>query len=344
MSMNFPKGRNLYHFNRSRGPAMVPDLLDFMRSLEKVLPLKVGSPSMRTQREIGAGVIYSPGIPDEEGEAGPDGEPGPEGPPGFDGMPGLPGLGPPGPKGPMGDAGEPGPPAPPGPGPPGPPGPQGDMGNTPLGPKGEKGPAGVSPRGAPGDPGPSSGFPGPEGPAGDDAMGTGPPGLPGDNAPGEPGPPGNKLAIVPVGRWGTESVCVGFSVMECPRCLWLDHISAQVPRDRGHVEIALDGRWVECLDPREGIEILSVHFDGRCQVEMQGHVIHLTVMASRTPRTAVITVAGIARDHAGLRFPEFTQEEMQRNTAFWASATKGADDGHFDAAPFHDLPDERRVD
>ena len=34
----------------------------------------------------------------------------------------------------------------------------------------------------------------------------------------------------------------------------------------------------------------------------------------------IITVAGIARDHAGIRFPEFTREQFGRNQSFWSRA------------------------
>lgn len=337
--MNLPKGTNLYHFKRSRGPALVSDLMGFMEALGKVLPMSIGSPAMRTQRDIGGGVIYSPDIPQGVGEPGPEGEEG------GAGLPGAPGYGPPGPKGDAGAVGSPGPPAPPGPGPPGPVGPVGDMGASPQGPKGLKGPTGALTPGPIGPPGPA-GPPGPDGSPGPDAAGN-LPGPPGANAPGPPGPPGDtgepgnagprgiqgergerggpgdpgpKLAIVPVGAAGTHSVCVGFSVIESPRCLWLDHIEIPVPRDRGQAEVPLDPRWLECLDASESVEILSVHIDGRCQAELLGSVVKLTVAPSCMPRVAVVTVAGIARGHKGKRFPEFTREQMERNAAFWASA------------------------
>lgn len=339
--MNFPKSSiNLYHFRRARGPALVSDLVGFMEGLSQVLPMSIGSPEMRTQRDVGGGAIYSPDIPLGMGE------PGPEGPEGEAGLPGAAGVGPQGPKGDAGETGENGPPAPPGPGPPGPPGPVGDMGGSPPGEKGLKGPAGPQPAGPIGPPGPP-GPPGPEGPPGMDGAGS-TPGIPGNNMPGPPGPPGvpgepgfpgfigpdglrgvrgpkgpqgPKLAIVPVG----DGVCVGFSVVESPRCLWLDHVEVRVPSDRGHVEAELDGRWLECLDAREAVKILQVHFDGRCEAALAGGMVKLTVVPSRAPRTAVVTVGGIARGHAGKRFPEFSPEQMERNAAFWASAIDTAE-------------------
>lgn len=359
MSLNFPTGKNLHHFKRKKGLAKVRDLLDFMTSLSKVLPFEIEGPEMGTQREVAPGTTYAPKIPQALGDPGPDGPDGPPGPPGG------PGYSPPGPLGPPGPTGFPGDPAPPGPGPPGPPGPVGPMGDSPQGDKGPKGNPGVSPPGPPGPPGPNSGSMGPEGPPGTDAVGN-IPGQPGANAPGPPGnpgtpgvpggpgqpgpkgpkgdkgfpgPAGNKLAIVPVGHNVPASVCVGFSVIESPRCLWLDHLCVPVPRDRSHVRMEVDPRFLETLDQREAVEILSVHLQGRHQArliegqsERRTAVVELTVVPSKSSRLAVVTVAGIARSHSGRRFPEFTPEQMQSNKAFWASAAVGPARRAFDSA------------
>jgi hypothetical protein len=366
--MNFKSpSKPLHHFHRSKGLAFTRDLADLMKSLSAVLPFELDGPGMENQREVAPGVIYVPGIPQAIGGAGPAGPEGPQG------LPGAPGFSPPGEKGDDGPPGAPGFPAPPGPGPPGPPGLPGDPGLSPQGPKGPKGPNGVSPAGPEGLPGPNSGPMGPEGPPGTDAVGN-VPGQPGANAPGPPGNPGTpgtpggegpkgakgpkgdkgfpgpdglKLAIVPVGYPVPASVCVGFSVMESPRCLWLDHLRITIPRDSGHVEASVDSRYLETLDEREACEILSVHLDGRHQASLietrvgrRSAVVRLTVLPSRWPRVAVVTIAGIARHHSGRRFPEFTPEQMARNQAFWSSAT-AVDGPAFDAAPFYDLPDER---
>lgn len=312
--MKIAPRQTLYRFRSSRGLATVEVLLDFMRAISQVLPFDVRSQQMSNPSESTGGYLsvdVDPGI----------GDPGPPGPTGADGFPGAPGYSPPGPTGPAGTTGPPGPPAPAGPGPPGPPGVPGPMGAIIDGDPGPTGPAGpTGPDGPTGYPGPNSGALGPEGSPGTDALGT------------IPGPPGAKLAIVE-----SAGQCVAFHVAESPRCLWLDHLHVQIPAHRCRVEIPLDRTWLECLDAHEGVEILSVQIDGStdkvsAHLEAARIILHSTIAAKR-PRIAHITVAGIARDHAGLRFPEFTREQLQRNQAFWSSA--------FDMAPRFDLPDER---
>lgn len=307
--MNFSSRRNLYHFRRARGLATVEDLLDFMRSLSAVLPFDVRSPEMKNPRETSGGYLRAeadPGV----GPPGPAGAPGPEGPPG------PPGYGPPGATGPDGPDGPPGPPAPPGPGPPGPTGPPGPMGliiDGDPGPPGGPGPPGAA--GPPGEPGLNSGALGPEGPPGMDAVGI------------FPGEPGAKLAIVE-----SAGQCVAFHVAESPRCLWFDHLLVELPAGHGRVEALLDPTWLECLDPQEGVEILSIHPPGLA-AQLDHSRVLISALPEKQARAVRITVAGIARGHVGKRFPEFTREQMLRNQAFWASA--------FDSAPHFDLPDER---
>lgn len=147
-----------------------------------------------------------------------------------------------------------------------------------------------------------------------------------------PGAPGPKLAIV-------ESCgeCVAFHVLESPRCLWIDHLQIEIPAHRCSVEARLDPLWLECLDETGGIEILSLHIEGDGEsVRAFLHSDRITLqsqIASKQPRTARITVAGIARGHSGKRFPEFSRAQFERNQAFWASA--------IDTAPHFDRPDGR---
>ena len=310
--MKVPSRRNLYHFRRSRGLATVEDLLDFMRSLSAVLPFDMRSPEISDPRETTGGYLSTEMDPGAgtPGSAGPPGPPGPAGAPGYDAP------GPPGATGPAGPVGPTGSPAPAGPGPTGSPGVPGAPGALVPGDPGPEGPAGpAGPDGPPGDPGPNSGALGPDGPPGTDAVGI------------FPGPPGAKLAIVE-----SAGHRVAFHVAESPRCLWLDHLQAELPAHRSHVEVLLDPTWLECLDPREGIEILGIH-----PQSLAAQVDHSRVLISAVPekqaRAVRITVAGVARDHAGKRFPAFTREQMARNTAFWSSA--------IDTAPHFDLPDER---
>ena len=159
----------------------------------------------------------------------------------------------------------------------------------------------------------------------------GPAGDPGLDATGiYPGIPGGKLAIVE-----TAGQIVAFHVAESPRCLWLDHLQIEIPAHRCSVEALLDITWLECLDPLEAVEILSLHVEGGgVTAELQLSTLILrSAVAAKKPRTVHVTVAGIACDHAGKRFPEFTRQQFERNQAFWSSA--------FDMAPAFDLPDER---
>ena len=310
--MNLPTRKNLYHFRGKPGLAGVAEFLDAMRSFSQVLPFDVRSPELHNTRETTGGYLTASidtGI----------GDPGPDGPPGPEGATGSPGYGPEGPTGDAGPPGPPGPPAPAGPGPTGPPGPSGPMGRIIDGNPGPNGVAGPNgPDGPPGYPGLNSGAMGGEGPPGMDAVGL------------IPGPPGAKLAIVK--SCGQH---VAFHVAESPRCLWLDHLQVEIPAHRCRIEVPLDATWLECLDEREGVEILSLHVQGggvAAQVQGTSLVIS-SALDAKKKRTAQITVAGIARDHAGVRFPQFTREQFERNQAFWASA--------FDKAPRFDLPDER---
>ena len=198
-----------------------------------------------------------------------------------------------------------GPPADPGPGPPGDPGLPGDPGNIIEGDPGPPGSPVPGPKGPPGPPGLNSGA-------------IGPPGFPGEDAIGIiTGPDGAKLAIVE-----SRGECVAFHVAESPRCLWLDHLHTVIPAGSSWFETRLDATWLECLDRRELVEILSLQAEGGgISAEIQGFSIILRALApSKKPRSVIITVAGIARDHAGIRFPEFTREQFGRNQAFWSRA------------------------
>ena len=296
--MNLPPRKNLYRFRKSGGLAVVEDLLEFLRALSAVLPFDVRSPELQGRKETTAGYLAS-GL---DAGTGPAGDPGPEGPQGF---PGEPGYGPAGPKGEPGPAGPPGPPAPAAPGPPGGPGSPGPGGNIIDGDPGPPGNATPGPEGPDGYPGPNSGDLGPDGPPGMDAVGS------------IPGPDGGKLAIV-------ESCgqCVAFHVVESPRCLWLDHLHVEIPAHRCNFEVPLDPTWLECLDAREAVEILSLHVEGGgVTAEVHGARIVLRAgIALKKPRAAVITVAGIAREHAGRRFPEFTRAQYECNRDFWRGA------------------------
>lgn len=334
--MNFNQPRATYTLRHRLGLARVVDLLDFLRWLKKHLPFELDSDDFSSNRQDGGGQrVGLPGsvsqVGGDPGEPGPKGAPGPRtfGPRGDMGLMGL--QGPPGPDGPVGRKGAKG-----NPGAWGARGDQGDAGDA-----GDAGPASTTkgPKGATGPGGPI----GQEGPPGTDAVGLSP-GLPGADAPGPPGAPGTPAAggsPGPVGPPGPKGqagypgpagaklaivescgTCVGFHVAESPRFLWLDHLHVEIPAHRARVIAPLDVTWLETLDAREAVEILALHVEGeRVSARLIGSEIELTcVPASRKPRTALVTVSGIARDHAGQRFPEFTPAQMDANNAFWSSA------------------------
>lgn len=342
-----PSSIHTYTVRKRRGLTRVSDLLDFMKDLQKLLPFEFVSSDFSSNRDNGAqrvglwAGIGAPAAPGETEKLLGVGDKGDKGPIGF---PGPTAYGPPGPNGPRGPEGDRGDqPTTQGPeGKPGPPGIPGDVGdNGDMGDAGNAGP--VGPKGPKGYPGPNSGPLGPDGPPGMDAVGNvpgdpgadalGPPGNPGDPGspglpgyPGEkgvpgpkgyPGPPGAKLAIVE--SCGT---CVGFHVAESPRCLWLDHLHVTLPAHRCMLVVPLDPIWLDCLDPREAVEILSVQVSDATPLsaEIIDDSIVLHYRAAKQSRTATITVSGIARHHAGKRFPEFTPAQMHANTAFWSSA------------------------
>ena len=307
--MNIAPKHRTYVFKRKSGVAKMSDIISYAAFLAgqfgrfRIFAKEIGTSSSNDfDSKIAVSQIYGP--------PGPDGDPGAEGPPG------PPGYGPPGAPGDAGDPGPPGPPAPGGPGPPGAPGAPGDVGPIV---DGDPGPAGVpvpGPKGPNGSPGPNSGAIGPEGPPGTDAVGN------------SPGAQGAKLAIVEsCGR------CVGFQVMEAPQTMFRDHMRIKIPRLRGLVTARLDARFLECLDEHDEPEILACSAEGDVCAELAAGGVVLRCKPALKVRTAYVTIQGVARGHWGRRFPEFTREQMKRNTAFWSSA--------FDTAPKFDLPDER---
>jgi hypothetical protein len=319
--------RPKYKFKRSGGFAFVSDLKDFAGFLATHLSGGIGSSQWQSvlNRADGsefvkmASIAGSPGPTGETGPTGPTGPPGPIGNPG--GSPGGPGPdgpdGPPGPPGPPGAEGNPGQNGPPGPDAtvPGPPGPTGPTG--PTGPPGPPGPEG--PTGTPGGPGPpgisgadgTPGGPGPPGVQGANAPGY--PGIPGP--PGEDGPPGEKLAIVESGEH-----IVGLHVLECPDVRFIDILPFQLRPFSRITYLPIDPRFLAVCEPG------SIHVIGlvcakpyslravlaQDQIRIESHVCRAL--------TGSVTLCGIARGHAGSRFPEFTAEQKQRNDEFWSLA------------------------
>lgn len=360
-----PKHRT-YRFSRTRGLARMRDVIGYAIFLAGHLGrfrIDCSEITASSSNEFGS-VVKLNRITGTVGPAGDPGEQGPPGPsgtsiygaPGPAGSPGSPGTEP-GDKGDLGDSGAPGddggagpkgadgPTGPTGPaGPPGPPGPN----SGPIGPTGPRGPDAT---GTPGPKGPkgSTGGPGTPGTPGSPSSTPGEPGLPGDPGPtGYAGPPGNKLAIVEVypASGVQHPLYVGFQVHEAPQTMFRDHLRIEIPRGASLITTPIDPRFLECLDPHSGVEILSVCSSGfsppAAHVEDNQVILHCT--AVRRPREVIITVSGIARGHHGQRFPEFTAEQMAANTAFWSSALSSeasGEGGRIDSAPFHNLSDDR---
>ena len=353
--MNIAPKHRTYRFRRTKGLARMLDIIDYAMFLAgqmgrfRIFASEItGSSSNEFDGRVNLPAIY--GTPGATGDPGYPGPPGPTGssifgPEGLEGFFGPPGTEP-GDKGDLGD-----------------PGARGDSGGA--GPKGAVGPTGPDGLpGPPGGPGPNSGPIGPTGPTGTNATGypgppgtDGPPGPPGDDAPngvpsstpgptgapgivgptGFPGPPGNKLAIVE-----SCGLYVGFQVHEAPQTMFRDHVRIKIPaRETRDITVTIDPRWLECLDPNNGVEILSLQVAGggvTAAVERISETCQRIILRcsqpTRTIRTAYVTIQGVARGRHGRRFPEFTREQMECNTAFWSAA--------IDTAPMFDLPDERR--
>lgn len=344
--MNLKPPSLLHRFSRSRGLAKMRDLIDFAKALTGVLPFDVTADefTLDIQTPHRHRVAFDRLI-------GPIGKPGQ---PGLRGPVGPHSYGPPGELGTMGSPGADGDPGT-DPGPPGRPGLRGRDGRA-----GRDGRNGVNARngvkGMKGDPGPNSGEIGDPGDPGADGdpgiLLDGEPGDPGPDAawffiydppgsPGEkgdPGDPGIKLAIV-------ESCgsCVGFHVQESPSFYFVEHLRVEIPRHSRQVTAPIDPLWLETLDPRSGVEILSVYPHGiAAEIDPTSSFVMLhSPLASRHTRTAIITLQGIARGRHGRRFPEFTRDQKEANQRFWSSAFNFNSPSLHDSVPFHHLPDNR---
>lgn len=327
----------VYHFKRREGLALLADVADWLKWLAEVsgADFAIESPDFYGSRETGEGIAYTRMIR-VTGMPGPPGPVGPPGPPGAGGGSIFGPPGPPGPLGPPGDPGDPetnpGPPGPPGVvGPAGPPGPAGIPGDdsTTPGPPGAPGPEGspATESDLPGPPGPD-GPPGPPGPPGTDGTpGTpsttpGPPGDPGPpGPPGSYGPPGSKLAIVRV-EHARQIEHRALHVIEAPRFEFIEILEIELPRHCGHVLAPISERFLAALDPLSAIEIRHVH-PPEIAATMHAAQIELRAVPARQTRRVRVLLAGIARGHAGRRFPEFTDEQRLANDRFWGSALTG---------------------
>jgi hypothetical protein len=249
---------------------------------------------------------------------GPRGDPGPPGPPGPTGARGD--RGPKGTKGPKGTVkgpkGDPGPAStvPGGPGPTGPPGPS----KGPPGPAGPPGSDFVGPGGAPGDPG-DPGDPGPDGSNGTDgALGprgpTGPHGA--DGPTGPPGPTGNKFAIV-----ATAHGDVGLTAIEAPDVIFESVQRFTLPPKTRHEWRDLDPLFLGAVE-RDTLQIAAVVPSRPVAItaKLDAGTVILDLDPQLLPLQIAVTIHAIRTGFREHRWPEFTREQMARNTAFYASA------------------------
>ena len=324
-----------YRFRRSRGLLSMRAFASFVGWLSLRLGFNVQSDGFTRASEIGAGLFVSrmrKGPVGPAGATGPDGDPGGNGglEPGPDGPPGPPG--PPGPAGERGDRG-----------PKGPKGPKGTV----KGPKGDRGPASTvtGPTGPIGPYGPSKGPPGPQGTPGSDRAGppgppgVSPPGPPGadgtdgdigprgpqgehgiDGPTGPPGPDGDKFAIVEVMR-PSSTACVGLTAIEAPDVIFESvHRFTLAPKAR-HEWRNLDPLYLGAVE-RDTLTIAAVVPSRPVAVaaKLDAGSIIIDVEPQVLPLHVVVTIHAIRAGFKDHRWPRFTREQMERNTAFYSSA------------------------
>jgi len=241
---------------------------------------------------------------------------GPMGPTGPDGLTGTPPSepGPPGDPGVTGPSGFPGSPTPGDPGDPGDPGMDGPKGEE--GPTGPPGPAGVmgspGPDGPPGEPNP--GEPGDPGPPGSD-------GIEFQGPPGEPGDP-TKTAVLETASRGI----IALHAVEGEDALFKDVITLPVSA-RGYGKARIDPIFSEVCEP--GSLFVQMAFVPACTshlgatVQSSGSGIWIKARVSPAPRREILvtlTLAGIRKGFAGAKLMSCTQEQMESNQRFYASA------------------------
>jgi len=299
--MKTTKQRAVYRFKRSAGLALVSDVRDLMAWLTKHLThgysvgpfAKEDSNSVRLDLPPGTipgppGLPGGPGAPGSPGSPGAIGAtpstPGPPGPltPGPDGPPGPMGVSVPGPPGDeTGDTGDPQTT-------PGPKGATGDKGNT--GPKGYPAPTGLP------------GARGPEGPRGPT---------------GAVGPTGPKLAIV---RSGKE--IVGLHVVEQPEMRFTECVDWRIERGANIATVVIHRRFLAAV--RHGSMIVTAATPHRAAIVgasiAGGCLVIKTARKQARDLTGTATISAAPNHIEQRRFPKFTQEQKDRNDAFWRSA------------------------
>lgn len=283
--MKAAQPKPVYRMKRSSGLAIASDLSTAFEWMKK--NLGKGLSSMEFSGTDGDYIKVSR-------TPGPAGPPGPTGAPGADNST----TGAPGPDGPTGPStpGEPGPLTPGAAGPPGPQGPVGPPQTTP-GPPGPTGPAGPN------------GEPGPDGDPGTDPGPAGPP--------GGPGPPGPKLAIV-------ESCgeVVGLHVVEQPSMQFIEIMDWKIRAGQRVATVVIHPRFLAAVH-RESILVTAAtpHRSALVGCSIVGNCILIkTARKQAQDLTGTATISAAPNHIERRRFPKFTQEQKERNDAFWRSA------------------------
>lgn len=176
----------------------------------------------------------------------------------------------------------------------------------------ERGPDG--PEGPPGSMGP----PGPVGP-----LTPGPPGPPGPTGPmglgfGGPGEPGAKLAIVSSG-----SEIVGLHVVEQPEMRFMDCLDWIIPKGERFAFIRIPERFLAAV--KGPVIVSGLTCETCCQIGAQvfDKLIQIEVKSSLfcwRQKRGTVTFSALAKHCENGRFPKFTEEQKQRNDAFWTRA------------------------
>jgi hypothetical protein len=163
------------------------------------------------------------------------------------------------------------------------------------------------PQGAQGPPGPQ-GPPGSQGPQG------------GDGPQGSTGPQGGKNAIVPIQLPGGDMQYLGLYCTEMPSAMFMDIVPIRVTGYQ--TEAMMDPRFIAACEPGSIRAVSAVPVEPT-QVGAQVAGEYAVIKVPGFQRCPEVTVM-VAGQRAGMRerFPSFSKEQMDRNNAFWDSATK----------------------
>lgn len=129
---------------------------------------------------------------------------------------------------------------------------------------------------------------------------------------------GYKLAIMPCG-----SENVGLFCSEMPTPYFMDYVEVTLPPGEIKVDVPIDEKFVTVCEPGSlrctaytadlPIPVGTAVKSGYLRVRRRSEDCADAV-------TVLATVSGVRRGRRGLRFPNFSQEQMERNNAFWTKA------------------------